>query len=602
MSDYCHGHYRRNSDEDIRRLQRQAAQGDYLAIIRSLHAQIRTGDAWAQHQLQARTAFHALAEASRTTGLPQRFPNDLRIIAAEAIARTAPPRFGYMLRDSGCFIYRPTNSRDSVLDLASAIRVWDHPGNIIKYFYWDGTTLSETTTSQELMAKLETDLRDPALQEWRESYFQPSEEDVAARNRRGVTHPIQPWSLHRVNFPMEQFDELRRELQRQEGYPVISWDEHREAVGGSNQRNPVSLVKYLTAKEFVDEMNYQDLTGKHRAVQPYWQRIADYAVKQSPDPNRPFVQVQDFPLNNLSWEHAPEDRELIEEYSQRSTEFPPIYVSLTDYQLAQDPAAQPKVKNGNHRVVAAHRRGDTVIDAIMTQETWRNIQKLGLRKNPDEKLRQAERQLQLENTFENRVTYLRMRLRAGEISAERVEAAAEIGSLEAQTIFQPTGLVGVDWAINILADYIPLKPMVKQIVLHILASYQNDEATRYVMGTFANPKFDFSSQLDLFFTTGNVTRLPHPGGFIEATVWHITHLLRDDLVFPQDNTQHDRSYYLATAVRNIWFLSNQIETGSRRGLAAEVAYTTLNLMHPTFQEAESQRQFIIECLLGNIQI
>jgi len=364
--------------------------------------------------------------------------------------------------------------------------------------------------------------------------------------------------------------------------------------------NPASLVKYLTAKEFLDEMNYQDLTGKHRTVQPYWQRIADYAVKQSPDPNKPFILVQDLPLNNLSSEHAPEERELIEEYSQRSTDFPPIYVSLTDYQLSQDPAAQPKVKNGNHRVVAAQRRGNTVIDAIMTQETWRNIQKLGLRKNPDEQFRNIERQLRLHDTFENRVQLLRMRLRIGDISADRVEAAAEIGSLEAQEIYKPTGVVGMDWAISTLADHLPLKPIMEKIVLHSLASYDNVEerAKRYIVGTFTNPKFDFSSQLDRFFTAGNIIRLARPGDFIEATVSHIKQLLRAGIA---DFARYDQAHYLATAIRNVWFLSNIVES-HQRGTAIEVAYSASNLAingsaSMAEIEAEWQRQFIVECLL-----
>lgn len=161
---------------------------------------------------------------------------------------------------------------------------------------------------------------------------------------------------------------------------IRKWRKPNPSVCLCSRRNPAMLVKYLTAQEFLDEINLQDMTGKHRAVQEHWQRVAEYAIKKCGNPARPFVLVQDLPLDILSLEHAPENHELIAEYAGRSTPFPPLYVSLTDYQLSQDPTAKPKVKNGNHRVMAAKRRGDTIIDAMMTQETWKNIQdRLNLR-------------------------------------------------------------------------------------------------------------------------------------------------------------------------------------------------------------------------------
>jgi hypothetical protein len=603
-SDYCvlhDKHFRkkktqRNPDEDIRKLHRQAQQGDYSDIILYLAAQARTGDLWAKHELRARTAFHALAELTRSTGLPEAYLNDLRVIAAENISRTAPPRFGYVLRDNGCFVILPTNRQDTLDNLSSIVRAFDGPGNTIKYFYWDGVMLDETT-SQELAIRLEADLVDPGLQEWREDYFQPS--STATVRFGGPQIQIRPWSLHRVNFPMSQFVELRQELQRQEGYPLVG--STSPGYFPENTRpNPATLVKYLTAQEFLAEMNYQDETGKHRAIQPHWQRIADYAVKQSPDPNRPFVQVQNLPLNSLSLEHAPEERELIEEYAGRSTEFPPIYIGLTDYQLLQDPNARPKVKNGNHRVVAAKRRGDTVIDAIMTQETWRNLQKLESRpkRNPDERFRKAERQLRLDNTFENRVNFLRMRLRIGDISADRVEAAAEIGSPEAQAIYPPTGVVGIDWAISVLADYVPLKPIMIPVVLHSLEAFQdNEHATRYITRSFNHPRHDFSA-LPAIPTQGATVR------FIEAAQAQIRDLLRFSVGPTEGTTPNwmlfDRIQPMIMAIRNVWFLSNQVVTGPLGFTAAERAFAIIEALGDSPEERKWQRQFIINCLLGNI--
>lgn len=363
-------------------------------------------------------------------------------------------------------------------------------------------------------------------------------------------------------------------------------------------RNPATLVKYLTAQEFLDEMNYQDTTGKHRAIQPHWQIVADHAVKKASDPTRPFVLVQDLPLDILSLEHAPEDRDLIADYAGRSTEFPPIYVSLTDYQLSQDPAAKPKVKNGNHRVVAANRRGDAIIDAIMTQETWKNIQTLlGLRRrNPDEQYRDAERKLRADDTFENRVNFLRMRLRVGEISADRVEAAAEIGSPEAQAIYTPSGVVGMDWAISILADHVPLKPLMEQAALHALEGFtDNDAALRYIRKTFINPKYDFSARMGP--TDARAER------FVHATTEEIRNQLALQARSPgttlTDWGVYDRARQLATAVKDVWSLSNVVVPEHQRTRASDIAYRIIALCHGGHDQAESnwQRDFIIDCLL-----
>jgi len=133
---------------------------------------------------------------------------------------------------------------------------------------------------------------------------------------------------------------------------------------------------FLTAEEFINEMNHQDIAGKHGATQTMWRIVADYASQHSVDPLRPFVLVLDLPINCLEAEHAPEHQQLVLDYAQQKTKFPPIFVALTNYQLSVDPLAGPKVKNGNHRVEAARLRGDTTIDAIMTRETWENVRKL----------------------------------------------------------------------------------------------------------------------------------------------------------------------------------------------------------------------------------
>ena len=370
-------------------------------------------------------------------------------------------------------------------------------------------------------------------------------------------------------------------------------------------RNPASLDKYLTAQEFLEEMNYQDETGKHRAVQPHWQKVAEYA--KATDPNRPFVLVRGLSLDALSLEHAPEDRELVSEYAGRSTDFPPIYVSLTDYQLAQDPSARPKVKNGNHRVVAAKRRGDTLIDAMMTQETWKNVQKSGFKRNPDEELRDAERKLRADDTFENRVNFLRMRLRVGQISADRVEAASEIGSPEAQAIYTPTGrrrrVVGMDWAIIILADHVPLKPLMEQVVLHALEGFtDNDAALRYIRNTFINLKYDLSTRMGP--TDGRAER------FLHATTEEIRNQLALQAQSPgtilTDWGIYDQARLLANAVRNVWSLSNLVIPEHQRARAADIACRILALClrdqdrpGPHHEESEWQRLFIIEHLLRN---
>lgn len=136
-----------------------------------------------------------------------------------------------------------------------------------------------------------------------------------------------------------------------------------------------TLKRYLTAEEFIQEMDDQDIRGKHGTIQPHWETVANYAVANAVDPSLPpFVLVRDIPITWLVLEHLPESSQRAEDYSRLDSAFPPVYISLSSYQLHIDPTARPQVKNGNHRVVAARIKGDKVIDAIMDQDTWNNLQ------------------------------------------------------------------------------------------------------------------------------------------------------------------------------------------------------------------------------------
>jgi hypothetical protein len=384
----------------------------------------------------------------------------------------------------------------------------------------------------------------------------------------------------------------------------IFHDKHQKKT--EPQRNPASLIQYLTGPEFVEMMKWQDIYGKHGAAQPYWQRIADYAAQQAKDPTRLFVLVQDVPLSWLSLEHAPENRELISQYANKKSEFPPIYISLTDHQLSQDPNSKPKVKNGNHRVTAARRRGDTSIEAVMTLETWSNIQSTDFRKNPDETFRKLERELQRNDTFENRVRFLGERMRTGAISSDRVEAAAEIGCKEAQEFFKPTGVVGTDWAISVLADHLPLRPIMEQIVMHAVETFLRDAKAEdpqitisYVRKTFANPRFN-SLPLEAMLTSSPGS-LGRAGRFIDAASQHLRDLLNVDIT---DWVVYDRITPLVTAVRRVWFLPPNLISENQQGQMSDdesvvIAYGILALVGNTPSEVEWQRQLLIRYLLEN---
>jgi len=383
----------------------------------------------------------------------------------------------------------------------------------------------------------------------------------------------------------------------------------RQQKKAEPQRNPASLVQYLTGPEFVEMMKWQDIYGKHGAAQPYWQKIADYATQQAQDPTRLFVLAQDVPLSWLSLEHVPEDRELISQYASRKSEFPPIYISLTSYQLSKDPNAKPKVKNGNHRVAAAHRRGDTSIEAVMTLETWNNIQS-GFQRNPDETFRKLERELQRNDTFENRVRFLGERMRTGAISSDRVEAAAEIGCKEAQEFFKPTGVVGTDWAISVLADHLPLRPIMEQIVLHAVETFLQDvkaagattkpiTAISYIRKTFANPRFN-SLPLEAM-STSSPGSLGETGRFVYAASQEVRNLLNIDI---PNWTVYDRINPLVTAVRRVWFLPSNLISENQQGQMSDdeavvISYGILALVGNTPSEVEWQRQLLIRYLLEN---
>jgi len=142
------------------------------------------------------------------------------------------------------------------------------------------------------------------------------------------------------------------------------------------RRNPAVPIQKLTTEEFIDEMNRQDLAGKHGKTQSKWEIVANYEQRRSTDKDRPFILIHHLPIRWLEMGHEI-DLELAESYEQLETLAPPIFVRLSSFRLARDPSALPVIENGHHRVEAAKRRGETVINAIVSQETWKNIREQG---------------------------------------------------------------------------------------------------------------------------------------------------------------------------------------------------------------------------------
>jgi len=131
-------------------------------------------------------------------------------------------------------------------------------------------------------------------------------------------------------------------------------------------------VRYLSAEEFIEEMDRQDLAGKHGRTQEKWRITANYVKNRAEDKEKPFVLVDYLPIKWLELGHEI-DPELAETYEQLETKAPPIFVRLSPFRLERDPDARPIVENGNHRVAVAMRQGKTLINAIMSRETWRII-------------------------------------------------------------------------------------------------------------------------------------------------------------------------------------------------------------------------------------
>jgi hypothetical protein len=146
------------------------------------------------------------------------------------------------------------------------------------------------------------------------------------------------------------------------------------------RRNPAIALRQISGREFVELMSQQDIEGKHGKVFGDYQTAANYAERIKIYPSRePFVYISDLPLKYLQLGHLPEEPRRVEAYAELTTPPPPIYVGYSDYMIRK--GLKPQVNNGNHRVVAARMRGDAVIDAIMTQESWKNIQAEGFSKS-----------------------------------------------------------------------------------------------------------------------------------------------------------------------------------------------------------------------------
>jgi hypothetical protein len=143
---------------------------------------------------------------------------------------------------------------------------------------------------------------------------------------------------------------------------------------------PATFLRNVTAQEFLEEMDRQDITGKHGTRQEKWRTVVDFESRNPENSEyiTPFVLIGDLPIEWLEPEHEPNFPSRVHEYAMRKTPFPPINVKLGAFRLGNEgEAARPKIVNGNHRVTAAKQRGDTAINALMSRETWKNIQRRG---------------------------------------------------------------------------------------------------------------------------------------------------------------------------------------------------------------------------------
>lgn len=267
------------------------------------------------------------------------------------------------------------------------------------------------------------------------------------------------------------------------------------------------------------------------------------------------------------------------------------------------------------------------------------------RRNADEDFRRIQRERLAADTLENRTKHLLARLRVGDITMDRVEAASEIGCPEAQIIVSPSGVVGWDWAIAVLAEHFSLRNFVAEAVLHVLETFYNrrlivetcprydsglrqlmevetllgwepswhagaksnlklEPLIKYISQTFSNSKFDFSRYLR------NLPREGQDRRFMDRTTQHIRDLMGQhtpELLQLWGFTEVNR---FLTAVRNVWLLPpSPVQSVTDQTSVGDRAYEAINALSYTWttpieaarelaaQEAEWQRQHIIEWLL-----
>jgi len=214
------------------------------------------------------------------------------------------------------------------------------------------------------------------------------------------------------------------------------------------------------------------------------------------------------------------------------------------------------------------------------------------RHNPDEDYRHIERLTRSDDSLENRVRLLAKRLQIGNISLDRVEAAAVLGSPEASSITPVSsimsrhtcGINDMPWAINVLTDHLPLRPFIARAVLHAIQEFckvsGGSQVLTYVTSTFADPRYIVSR------------RSPHPEGrLIGETLASITELFRGNSEGKINN--------LVTAIRNTWYFSGQIPEPEWRWEASDRAYATLLLVSERVRQLDPwQHQYLIDSLLG----
>lgn len=88
---------------------------------------------------QSKAAYAALREASRDTGWPERFAEDLTVHdRARLLGDDAPQAFGWVLREMGTCLLDP---RMRAENLAGYLRHLRNEGRRDLFFWWDGTKL-----------------------------------------------------------------------------------------------------------------------------------------------------------------------------------------------------------------------------------------------------------------------------------------------------------------------------------------------------------------------------------------------------------------------------------------------------------------------------